>query len=235
MPCAHGSFCNFDYGETGSCEACSDCPDCYSCGLPDQGANDCSNACSDSATVFCSKKQRSTQCEIEDQPGPPRRKTQLLNPLRVTTNTYVGKSHWLGKSHWHGDIKALYISESYLPDRVVQRIGHNLWANNSNGAKTVPSVCPNLARSCGARALASSLTDCPRGYRREAGDVGGWGTIDGRGGGQRVSMPLFSQDACSFRGIVLCLLRHRAGVCRKVVCLAVSFLLLKCCFEPPCL
>ena len=169
----------------------------YQCSPASQGQNDASCALStkaepdassgsDFATVpsgvFCSKKQRYTKCQATNS----RRNTQLYNPLYNMQNTFVGTSFDDFAETFNGDIKAVLVSERYLPDNVVQRIGQNLWASNSSGAKTVPSVCPNLARSCSARALSSSPTDCPRGYRRAAGYVPGRGLINGRGGGQKV-------------------------------------------------
>jgi len=48
-PCAEGSFCNFDDGDSGRCEACGDCEGpagCYDCGLPVAGGDDCAAKCS---------------------------------------------------------------------------------------------------------------------------------------------------------------------------------------------
>ena len=50
--CPGGMFCNFDGGESGSCEMCTDCggstdnwAGCTTCGLPEAGAADCTASC----------------------------------------------------------------------------------------------------------------------------------------------------------------------------------------------
>ena len=45
QPCPGGEFCNFDFGNSGSCEACSSCPVCADCGLPGAGADACLASC----------------------------------------------------------------------------------------------------------------------------------------------------------------------------------------------
>merc|ERR1712190_273337 len=45
-PCAAGSFCNYDYGSSGSCEPCMSSEDeCMNDGLPEAGAQECVAVC----------------------------------------------------------------------------------------------------------------------------------------------------------------------------------------------
>ena len=50
-PCPSGVFCNHkNENGSGFCEACSGCPTCSQCGLSEQGAQACAQACSSSST-----------------------------------------------------------------------------------------------------------------------------------------------------------------------------------------
>ena len=51
--CIDGTFCNYDFGDSGECEKCFGFvgDDCYSAGLPDKGAADCEQRCFESSTL----------------------------------------------------------------------------------------------------------------------------------------------------------------------------------------